>query len=100
MKIYVRAAAWVAPNGKKYGKQQKSRFPYAYRFTKPELKAMIRDGVAEEIRNPEQLMNMSYDLIGFSWSDQNGHKTGILVKDTRTGDLYVGNEGVAQYAAW
>ena len=101
MKIYVRANAWKAPNGKKYGKQQKSRFPYSYRFTIPELKAMISDGVAEEIRTPEELTSMSYDEIGFSWSDLNGHKTGVLVKDRHTGDLYVAiGSGLAQYAAW
>lgn len=97
----IMSAAWVAPNGKKYGKQQKSRFPYAYRFTNPELKAMIRDGVAEEITSPEELESLNYDTIGFSWSDLNGHKNGFLVKDTRTGDLYVGiGSGLANYLRW
>lgn len=94
MKLYVRASAWVAPNGKKYGKQKRSS-RYEYRFTKRELQDMIADGVAEEIRNPNEAWNICDDIIGIAWNETNGYKSGILFKG-KDGNLYVGNTGVAQ----
>lgn len=41
---------------------------------------------------------MNYDIIGISWNDTNGYRSGILVEDRDTGDLYVGNSGVATVA--
>jgi hypothetical protein len=94
MKLYVRASAWVAPNGKKYGKQKRgSRFDY--RFTKRELQDMIADGVATEIRDADKAYDICDDIIGIAWNETNGYKSGILFADAQ-GNLYVGNAGVAQ----
>lgn len=95
----ITASAWVAPNGKKYGKQSR-RFPNGYLFTRKELKDMVDLGIAEQLTNSADLHAMNYDVIGFSWNDTNGHKSGILVEDRDTGNLYVGNTGVAQTAKW
>lgn len=90
----MKESAWVAPNGKKYGMQKKSRFPYAYIFTRRELKDMVRDGVAIEITNPDEAINLYGDMIGFAWNETNGYKSGVLFKG-KDGNLYVGNTGVA-----
>ena len=97
MKIYVRANAWKAPNGKKYGKQTR-RFPGKYLFTRRELRDLVDNGIAEEITNPDDLHAMNYDIIGIAWNETNGYRSGILVEDRDTGDLYVGNSGVATVA--
>lgn len=97
MKIYVRANAWKAPNGKKYGKQTR-RFPGKYLFTRKELRDLVDSGIAEELTNSDDLRTLNYDIIGISWNETNGYRSGILVEDRDTGDLYVGNTGVAQVA--
>ena len=95
----VMASAWKAPNGKKYGKQT-SRFPGRYLFTRSELRKMVQDGIAEDMAGTFNPDTMSYDLIGFSWNDTNGYKSGILIQDRDSGKLYVGNSGDAQLVAW
>lgn len=97
MKIYVRASAWTAPNGKKFGKQTR-RFPGKYLFTKKELRDLVDSGIAEYLNNDADLRSMNYDIIGISWNETNGYRSGILIEDRDTGDLYVGNSGVAQVA--
>ena len=97
MKIYVKASAWTAPNGKKFGKQTR-RFPGKYLFTKKELRDLVDSGIAEYLDNDADLRDMNYDIIGISWNETNGYRSGILVEDVDTGDLYVGNAGVAQVA--
>lgn len=97
MKIYVRASAWTAPNGKKFGKQTR-RFPGKYLFTKKELRDLVDSGIAEYLSNDADLRAMNYDIIGISWNETNGYRSGILVEDVDTGDLYVGNSGVANVA--
>lgn len=94
MKLYVSASAYVAPNGKKYGKQKRSS-GYDYRFTKRELQDMVNDGIADEISNPDEAWNLCDEIIGISWNETNGYTSGVLFKDSR-GNLFVGNTGVAQ----
>ena len=93
----ITASAWTAPNGKKYGKQTR-RFPGKYLFTRRELKELVDSGIAVELSNPDDLRSMNYDILGISWNDTNGYRSGILVEDRDTGELYVGNTGVAQVA--
>lgn len=93
----VMASAWVAPNGRKYGKQTK-RFPDKYLFTKRELNNMVDSGVAEDMAGTFDPMSMNYDIIGISWNETNGYRSGILIQDTDTGNLYVGNSGDANRA--
>ncbi len=95
MKIYIRSAAvmaskWKAPNGRQYGKQTK-RFPGKYLFTRKELRDMVNSGIAEDMAGTFDPMGMNYDVIGFSWNETNGYKSGILIEDMDTGELYVGN---------
>lgn len=92
------ASAWVSPSGRKYGKQTR-RFPGKYLFTKRELKQMVDNGDARYIGgNLDHTIN--YDVIGISWNDTNGHRTGILIEDRDTGELLVGNEGSASVARY
>ena len=86
----VMASAWKAPNGKKYGKQTR-RFPGKYLFTRKELRDMVDSGIAEDMAGTFDPMSMHYDIIGISWNETNGHRSGILIEDIDTGDLYVGN---------
>lgn len=86
----VMAASWKAPNGKKYGKQTR-RFPGKFLFTRKELRDMVDSGIAEDMAGTFDPGAMNYDIIGISWNDTNGHRTGILIEDRDTGDLYVGN---------
>ncbi len=95
----VTASAWRAPNGKKYGKTSR-RFPNGYLFTRKELRQMVQDGIAEDMAGTFDPSAMDYDVIGFSWNDTNGHKSGILIQDRSTGKLYVGNTGDAQLVRW
>lgn len=102
MKRYIRsssvtASAWVAPNGKKYGKQTK-RFPGKFLFTRKELRDMIDNGIAEDMAGSFDPMAMNYDIIGIAWNDTNGHRSGILIEDKDTGELYVGNSADAMIA--
>lgn len=102
MKRYIRsssvtASAWTAPNGKKYGKQTR-RFPGKYLFTRKELRDMVDNGIAEDMAGTFDPMEMNYDIIGISWNETNGHRSGILIEDRDTGDLYVGNAGDATRA--
>lgn len=104
MKRYIRsssvmASSWVAPNGKKYGKQTK-RFPNGYLFTRKELKDMVSQGIAEDMAGTFDPLAMNYEVIGFSWNDTNGHKSSILIEDTDTGELYVGNASDAMVAKY
>lgn len=104
MKRYIRsssvtASAWIAPNGKKYGKQTR-RFPGEYLFTRKELRDMVDNGIAEDMAGTFDPMEMNYDIIGISWNETNGYRSGILIKDKDTGDLYVGNAGDALRAKW
>ena len=41
---------------------------------------------------------MNYDIIGISWNETNGYRSGILIEDKDTGDLYVGNSADANIA--
>ena len=102
MKVYVRsssvmATAWKAPNGKKYGKQTR-RFPGKFLFTRKELRDMVDSGIAEDMAGTFDPSAMNYDIIGISWNDTNGYRTGILIEDVDTGKLYVGNTGDAALA--
>lgn len=104
MKIYVKgrsvlASAWTAPNGKKYGKQTK-RFPGEYLFTRKELRDMVASGIAEDMAGTFDPMAMDYDIIGIAWNETNGHRSGILIVDNETGDLYVGNASDAMVARY
>lgn len=95
MKIYVKstavmASAWKAPNGKKYGKQTR-RFPGKFLFTRSELRDMVNSGIAEDMAGTFDPLSMNYDIIGISWNETNGHRTGILIEDLDNGNLYVGN---------
>lgn len=92
----ITASAWRAPSGKKYGKQTK-RFPSGYLFTRKELKQMVDNGDAEYIGGDLDKVD-SYDVIGFSWNETNGYKSGILVEDRNTGELLVGNTASATIA--
>ena len=94
---YIKASAWTAPNGKKYGKQKRTG-RYSYRFTKRELDNMVADGVAEAISNADEawdLLSGRGDIIGIAWNETNGYTSGVLFKGN-DGNLYVGNTGVAQ----
>lgn len=91
----MRESAWTAPNGKKYGKQKRSHGSSRYIFTRRELKDMVDSGIAQEIRDAEEAWKMSKDVIGYSWNETNGFKSGILFTD-KDGNLWVGNTGVAQ----
>lgn len=91
----IRESAWTAPNGKKYGKQKRSHGTSRYIFTRRELKDMVDSGLAQEIRNAEEAWKMSDEVIGYSWNETNGFKSGILFTD-KDGNLWVGNTGVAQ----
>lgn len=91
----MKESAWTAPNGKKYGKQKRGRGDSRYLFTRRELKDMVDSGLAQEIRNAEEAWKMSKDVIGYSWNETNGYKSGILFTD-KDGNLWVGNTGVAQ----
>lgn len=102
MKIYIKssnvmASAWTAPNGKKYGKQTK-RFPGKYLFTRKELRDMVASGIAEDMAGTFDPMAMDYDIIGIAWNETNGYRSGILIVDNETGDLYVGNSADATVA--
>ena len=91
----IKESTWTAPNGKKYGKQKRSHGSSRYIFTRKELKDMVDSGLAQEIRDAEKAWKISKDVIGYSWNDTMGHKTGILFTD-KDGNLWVGNTGVAQ----
>lgn len=93
----IMASAWKAPNGKKYGKQTR-RFPGKYLFTRRELRDMVASGIAEDMAGTFDPMAMNYDIIGISWNDTNGYRSGILIQDRDTGELYVGNSGDAMVA--
>jgi len=90
------ASAWKSPSGRKYGKQTR-RFPGSYLFTRKELKQMVDDGDARYIGGNLDKVD-SYDVIGFSWNETNGYKSGILVEDSNTGELLVGNTASATIA--
>lgn len=91
----IRESAWTAPNGKKYGKQKRSHGTSRYIFTRRELKDMVDSGLAQSISNAEEAWKMSDEVIGYSWNETNGFKSGILFTD-KDGNLWVGNTGVAQ----
>jgi hypothetical protein len=93
----VMASAWKAPNGRKYGKQT-NRFPGKYLFTRKELRDMVDSGIAEDMAGTFDPMAMNYDIIGISWNETNGYRSGILIQDNDTGELYVGNTGDATRA--
>lgn len=93
----VMASSWKAPNGKKYGKQT-NRFPGKYLFTRKELRDMVDSGIAEDMAGTFDPMAMNYDIIGISWNETNGYRSGILIEDRDTGELYVGNSGDATRA--
>lgn len=93
----VMASAWKAPNGKKYGKQT-NRFPGKYLFTRRELRDMVDSGIAEDMAGTFDPMAMNYDIIGIAWNETNGYRSGILIQDNDTGNLYVGNTGDATRA--
>lgn len=93
----VLASAWTAPNGKKFGKQTK-RFPGKYLFTKKELRDMVQSGIAEDMAGTFDPMSMNYDIIGISWNETSGQRSGILIEDVDTGELYVGNASDATIA--
>ena len=97
MKIYIRANAWTAPNGKKFGKQTK-RFPGKYLFTRKELRDLVDSGIATDMKGTFDPMSMNYEIIGISWNETNGYRSGILIEDKDTGDLYVGNSADANIA--
>lgn len=92
----ITASAWKAPSGNKYGKQTR-RFPRAYLFTRKELKQMVDNGDARYIGGDLDEVD-SYDVIGFSWNETNGYKSGILIEDRTTGELLVGNTASATIA--
>jgi hypothetical protein len=92
----ITASAWKSPSGRKYGKQTR-RFPGSYLFTRKELKQMVDDGDARYIGGNLDEVD-SYDVIGFSWNETNGYKSGILVEDRNTGELLVGNTASATIA--
>lgn len=92
----ITASAWRTHSGRKYGKQTK-RFPNGYLFTRKELKQMVDNGDAEYIGGDLDKID-SYDVIGFSWNETNGYKSGILVEDRTTGELLVGNTASATIA--
>lgn len=92
----ITASAWKSPSGRKYGKQTR-RFPGNYLFTRKELKQMVDDGDARYIGGNLDEVD-SYDVIGFSWNETNGYKSGILVEDRNTGELLVGNTASATIA--
>ena len=92
----ITASAWKSPSGKKYGKQTR-RFPGSYLFTRKELKQMVDNGDARYIGGNLDKVD-SYDVIGFSWNETNGYKSGILVEDRNTGELLVGNTASATIA--
>ena len=91
----IRESAWTAPNGKKYGKQKRDHGTSRYIFTRRELKDMVDSGIAQSISNAEEAWKMSDEVIGYSWNETNGFKSGILFTD-KDGNLWVGNTGVAQ----
>ena len=91
----IRESAWTAPNGKKYGKQKRDHGTGRYIFTRRELKDMVDSGLAQSISNAEEAWKMSDEVIGYSWNETNGFKSGILFTD-KDGNLWVGNTGVAQ----
>lgn len=93
----IMASAWRAPNGKKYGKQTR-RFPGKYLFTRKELRDMVTSGIAEDMAGTFDPMEMNYEIIGIAWNDTNGYRSGILIEDTDTGELYVGNSADANVA--
>lgn len=93
----IMSAAWSAPNGRKYGKQTK-RFPGKYLFTRKELKSMVDSGIAQDLGGTFDPMQMDYDIIGISWNETNGYRSGILIVDNDTGELYVGNSADANKA--
>lgn len=93
----VMASAWRAPNGKKYGKQTR-RFPGKYLFTRRELRDMVDSGIATDMAGTFDPMAMNYDIIGIAWNETNGHRSGILIEDRDTGELYVGNTADAGVA--
>lgn len=93
----VMASAWFAPNGKSYGKQTR-RFPGKYLFTRKELKELVECGIAEDMAGTFDPMEMNYDIIGISWNETNGYRSGILIVDNDTGELYVGNSADANAA--
>lgn len=103
MKIYIRssssvmASAWKAPNGKSYGKQTR-RFPGKFLFTRKELRDMVNSGIAEDMACSFDPAAMNYEIIGISWNETNGYRSGILIEDLDTGELYVGNSADANNA--
>ena len=93
----IMGSSWRAPNGKSYGKQTK-RFPGKYLFTRKELKDMVDSGIAQDLGGTFNSMSMNYDIIGISWNETNGYRSGILIVDKDTGELYVGNSADANVA--
>lgn len=93
----IMSAAWKAPNGRSYGKQTK-RFPGKYLFTRRELKSLVDSGIAQDLGGTFDPMTMNYEIIGISWNETNGYRSGILIEDTDTGELYVGNSADANVA--
>ncbi len=93
----VMASAWSAPNGRKYGKQTR-RFPGKYLFTRKELRDMVDRDIAEDMAGTFDPMAMNYDIIGISWNETNGFRSGILIENLDTGELYVGNTADANKA--
>jgi len=93
----ITSSKWVAPDGTKYGKTTR-RFPGKYLFTRKELRDMVDSGIAEDLAGRFDPGSMNYDIIGISWNDTNGHRTGILIEDVDTGKLYVGNSADATVA--
>lgn len=93
----IMASAWRAPNGKKYGKQTR-RFPGKYLFTRKELRDMVASGIAEDMAGTFDPAEMDYEIIGIAWNDTNGYRSGILIEDKDTGELYVGNSADANVA--
>lgn len=92
------AKAWTAPDGQKFGRQSRN-FPSGFLFTVGELKQMLSDGIAEELKNFDPV-KMDYDVIGFSWNRNNGYRSGILIQDNKTGKLLVGNSSDAVKAKY
>ena len=84
MKIYIRssssvmASKWKAPNGQSYGKQTR-RFPGKFLFTRKELRDMVSNGIAENMGGGFDPMSMNYEIIGISWNETNGYRSGILL---------------------
>lgn len=61
---------------------------------------MVASGIAEDMAGTFDPMAMDYDIIGIAWNETNGHRSGILIVDNETGDLYVGNASDAMVARY